>query len=952
MSESTFAIGQRWISNSEAELGLGIVKEDSGRRVVLSFPAANEERTYAADNAPLSRVVYPVGDAVKTQDNVNFTITALHNLNHCVIYHGTDESGQEISIHELDLSSHVQFSQPQDRLFAGQIDKNRQFELRTEALAHQYRLEQSSVFGLMGPRVQLLPHQIYIAHQVAQRFAPRVLLADEVGLGKTIEAGLIAHQQLLTGRAQRILIVVPDSLVHQWLVELLRRFNLHFTIMDYERFDAVTEAEEGNPFDSAQLVLCQLSMLADTSNPDIYRQACAAEWDLMIVDEAHHLQWSAEQVSAEYQCIEGLAREVAGLLLLTATPEQLGVESHFARLRLLDPERYYDLAEFQRQEAAYQPVSALVSSLLACNIAEEVNDLTSEIDHYLGSDTSKGLLNPDTFETEKQAIVDALLDLHGTGRLLFRNTRDVVTGFPERHLHAYPLASPESYNDQALGGELLTLLQAERLLGDDWLSEDSRVAWLAAWLSEHRQEKVLVICAQAETAQDLEQCLRLQYGKRSSVFHEGLSLINRDRAAAYFADEEEGAQVLICSEIGSEGRNFQFSHHLVLFDLPLNPDLLEQRIGRLDRIGQQQDVQIHVPHYENSAQEALLRWYHEGLNAFERVFPAGGSVYQAIEKELARCLKDAHDPTLLNDLIVHTQGLVATAMASLTQGRNRLLELNSCKLPVANELIADLEDGSQSLELASFMEKVFDEYGVDQQSHSADSVILNHGAEMLESHFPSLPEDGMTATYKRHRALHREDMAFLSWEHPMVLGSLDMITRSDFGNTAFCTLAYEGLPAGTLLLEAIFKISVPAPKALQVGRFLSHSYLRVVTDDNGRDFHPILDESTFNQYVGRIPKMTKQELVKRARPMITRLVAHAKTLAKSQQNAIINDAVEDMHAAMSPEQERLKRLAEVNKAIRPEELTHLLSSETILAEALGSAQLVLDAVRVAIVTES
>ena len=951
MSESTFAVGQRWISNSEAELGLGIVKENSGRRVVISFPAASEERTYAADNAPLSRVIYPVGDTVKTEEAVNFTITAQHDLNGCIIYHGSDDAGKEISVHELDLSSHVQFSQPQDRLFAGQVDKNRQFELRTEALAHQHRLEQSSVFGLMGPRVQLLPHQIYIAHQVAQRFAPRVLLADEVGLGKTIEAGLIAHQQLLTGRAQRILVIVPDSLVHQWLVELLRRFNLHFTIMDYERFDAITEAEEGNPFESAQLVLCQLSMLADQDNPDIYRQACAADWDLMIVDEAHHLQWSEQEVSAEYHCIEGLAREVAGLLLLTATPEQLGVESHFARLRLLDPERYYDLAEFKAQEATYQPVSALVTALLAYESGDGLTDFASDLDAYLGADTAKALQSAEDFDAEKQRVIDALLDLHGTGRLLFRNTRDVVTGFPERHLHRHALTASDVYNDQALNGEPLALLQAERLLGEDWLSHDTRVTWLVDWLAEHRQEKVLVICAQAETAQDLEQCLRLQHGKRSSVFHEGLSLINRDRAAAYFADDEEGAQVMVCSEIGSEGRNFQFSHHLVLFDLPLNPDLLEQRIGRLDRIGQQQDVQLHVPYYENSAQEVLLRWYHEGLNAFERVFPAGGSIYQAVSAALQRCLKDAHDDTLLTALITHTQTLVAEAMSSLEQGRNRLLELNSCKLPVANELIADLEDGSQSLELAQFMDKVFDEYGVEQQTHSADSVILSHGTEMLESHFPSLPEDGMTATYKRHRALHREDMAFLSWEHPMVLGSLDMITRSDFGNTAFCTLEYDRLPAGTLLLEAIFKISVPAPKALQVGRFLSHSYLRVVTDEQGRDFNTLLDEETFNQYVGRIPRITKQELVKQARPMINRLVIAAKKLAEAQQKNIIDSAVAEMQAAMLPEHERLQRLAEVNKAIRPEELAHLNETQLVLAEALSSGQLVLDAVRVAIVTE-
>ena len=950
MSESIFSIGQRWISNSEAELGLGIVKEELGRKVLISFPAAEEERTYAADNAPLSRVIYPIGDTVSTEAALKLTITAQHELNSCIIYHGTDEEGQEVSIHELDLSSRVQFSQPQDRLFAGQIDKNRQFELRTEALSHQHRLAQSSVLGLMGPRVQLLPHQIYIAHQVAQRHAPRVLLADEVGLGKTIEAGLIAHHQLLTGRAERIFIIVPDSLVHQWLIELLRRFNLHFSIMDHERFDAITVADEGNPFDSEQLVLCHLSMLVDS--PDIYKQACASKWDLLIVDEAHHLEWSEQDISPEYHCIEGLAAEVAGLLLLTATPEQLGVESHFARLRLLDPERYYDLAEFQRQEKAYQPVSELVTSLLNFNSADDMTGVTKDITNYLDAKAVSSLLEADHFIEERDRVIHALLDLHGTGRLLFRNTREVVSGFPSRLLHTYALSETVKTDNQASDDNLLALLQPERLLGDNWFEVDSRVSWLLDWLTDHRQEKVLVICAESSTAQDLEQYIRLQHGKRSAVFHEELSLINRDRAAAYFADEEEGAQVLICSEIGSEGRNFQFSHHLVLFDLPLNPDLLEQRIGRLDRIGQQQDVNIHVPYYKNSAQDVLLRWYHEGINSFERVFSAGGTVYNQVEKALEICLRDPTNVELSSVLIIKTAQLAELARVTLEKGRNRLLELNSCQHPVANELIADLESESQSNELASFMDKIFDEYGIEQEVHSTDSVILRPGVEMLDHHFPSLPEEGVTATYKRHRGLYREDMAFLTWEHPMVIGCLDMITSSNFGNTAFCTLEFGELDEGSLLLEAIFKISVPAPKFLQVGRYLSTSYIRVVADAEGHDLNTILNEERFNQHVGRIPKITKQALVKQARPIITNLVSHAIRLAGMQQKTIITDALASMNESIIPEHERLKRLSRVNKAIRPEELEHFSVRHASLVEALSSAQLVLDAVRVAIVTKA
>lgn len=128
-----------------------------------------------------------------------------------------------------------------------------------------------------------------------------------------------------------------------------------------------------------------------------------------------------------------------------------------------------------------------------------------------------------------------------------------------------------------------------------WLENDPRVTWLTDKIKELYPKKILIICAKANTAIALDQHLKLKMGIRCTSFHEGLSIIERDRAAAYFAEQENGAQALVCSEIGSEGRNFQFAHHLVLFDLPLNPDLVEQRIGRLDRIGQRHTIMIHVP---------------------------------------------------------------------------------------------------------------------------------------------------------------------------------------------------------------------------------------------------------------------------------------------------------------------------------------------------------------------
>ena len=381
MDASEFVIGQRWVSHSDTALGLGIVTDISGRRVTLGFPAADEERTYAIDNAPLSRIVYQIGEGIETFEGAKYIVRAVEDLGGVLLYHAEASGGEELGenieqISEVKLAGSVNFSAPQQRLFAGQFDRNGAFRLRFATIQHMDRLRASPARGLIGARTQHLQHQIYIAQEVAKRYAPRVLLADEVGLGKTIEAGLILHYQLQTGRARRALIVVPDSLIHQWLVEMLRRFNLRFSIVDQIRYDALKDNEDDvdalmshifgdedavNPFESDQLVLCSLDFLVNSKKAQT--DALKADWDLMIVDEAHHLAWSPESASPEYQVVEELSAASEGLLLLTATPEQVGVASHFARLRLLDPARFHDLQAFQEDEQQYEAINSVVRRL-------------------------------------------------------------------------------------------------------------------------------------------------------------------------------------------------------------------------------------------------------------------------------------------------------------------------------------------------------------------------------------------------------------------------------------------------------------------------------------------------------------------------------------------------------------------------------------------------------------
>lgn len=240
----TFKTGQRWISNTESQLGLGIITAVQGRTVSINFPAAEEERIYAIDNAPLSRIIYKEGDEITTNEQQKLEVTAVNEYQGLLLYTGTDETGTEFHITELSLNCFIQLNTPEQRLFSGLLDKiGFPFKLRIETLQHTSRL-QSKVRGLLGSRTNHLPHQVYIANEVAQRHAPRVLPADEVGLGKTIEAGMILHYQLHTGRANKVLIVVPDTLIHQWLVEMIRRFNLYFSIIDQNRYDDLPNPDE------------------------------------------------------------------------------------------------------------------------------------------------------------------------------------------------------------------------------------------------------------------------------------------------------------------------------------------------------------------------------------------------------------------------------------------------------------------------------------------------------------------------------------------------------------------------------------------------------------------------------------------------------------------------------------------------------------------------------------
>ena len=800
----------------------------------------------------------------------------------------------------------------------------------------------SPVRGFVGGRIDLLPHQLYIAEKVSSQRVVRALLADETGLGKTIEACLVLHRLLLTGRAGRVLVLAPEHLVHQWFVELLRRFNLTFRIVtpDYcAAFDKGT-----NPFRGDQLFICSIDLLVrDASLGD---HALGGGWDMVVVDEAHHLR----KGGTAYGLVGKLSAGAGGLLLLTATPEQLGLEDHFARLQLLDPHRYAGFEQYKRELDMLQEVCAYITGFLAehhidldATPPESVSLPVPE--KFLRINGGAEGVNADR-DVPSRAVsmpLDLLIDLFGTGSTMFRNTRRNIAGFPERAVHIVPLGG-----DAEAIGRLRAEFESDSgsssdKKGTDIFPEDPRVAWLVQLLKKQKDEKFLVICSTKGKALSLQQAVQGRYKVDVAMFHEEMTILQSDRNAAWFS-EEKGARVLISSEMGSEGRNFQFCHSIVLFDLPMNPELVEQRIGRLDRIGQRAKVHIYAPYVTGTPQEALCRWYHEGVDAFGKNQPSAARVFETQYRELAALVgAPSVDESSLRILLETSRELVGRYSAQMLNARDKLFEMASFNPVISREIIAEIRATDNNHKASAIMEHLFERYGIAGEEAGPKKQALI--TEYVTDHAFPLPRgERPVITYDRQTALDREEVEFLTIDHPMVRDALDLYLSSDHATTAFALLP-DPLTR-ELAIESIFIIECIAPAHCPSQRFLPPVPLRLVVNhacvDVTASYPPAIIRSHGTN--GAIRRFVANR--KAAETAVPKMIRASAAFAAARAQTVIEKAVETMRTVLDRETARLRFLnrSAADSISRAIDQCELEKSE--LEKAFLSARIRLDAMRV------
>ena len=939
-----FVPGQRWISSAEPELGLGTVLRVEGRGVQVLFAKAGVLRPYAVDSAPLLRAEFRAGQRVAGK-GLAFLVERVEVRDGLLVYRG---EGRELEEGQLDDEQSV--SQADDRLMGGRTDSVAQFELRLEGLRRRAAARRSPTWGVSATRIGLVPHQLRVAGIASARRPPRVLLADEVGLGKTIEAGLIIARQLATGRASRVLLLLPDALVYQWFVELLRRFNLSFSIYDEERCEALASTDEDapederNPFEDEQLVIADFGFLE--GSPKYAQKLLDAPWDLLVVDEAHHLAWSPDATSPRYAMVEKLAAAIPGVILLTATPEQLGRSGHFARLRLLDPQRYHDLDGYLAEADSYQSLSKIADHLLDGEALDDAQRTTlTEAFHHDPALTAQ--LVDSTKPANARELLAALIDRHGTGRAMFRSNRAGVGGFPQREpeWHLLDADTLQESTRQSLLAEFHADIQQPPALIEVDYSADPRVDALLTLLDQHPEDKFLLICRTQAKVRALEEALRSKSGIKVARFHEGLGIIQRDRNAAYFA-QPDGARLLLCAEIGSEGRNFQFAHQLILWDLPLDPDLLEQRIGRLDRIGQKHTINIHIFAVADSAQHVLARWYDEGVNAF-RASPADGrellrhygEPLTQLAAEHARG-DDSRDQEL-DALLLETRASHESLAALVQSGRDHLLELAASRDLHADELQQAFRREDEDQGRDSFVQRLLEAFGIHAEELGHDVLLLDPQYLSTDA-LPGFADGPQSVTFSREVALARDDLPLLRLDHPMVAGALDLALSGEQGNAAF--MVDDGLPARTALLQAIFVLECVADRQLDAERFLPTLPIVVTVDTKLAehiDFQP--SDIALRRAASRTIEVARYR--KFLGKLVPPMLARAETLASTHGQASIDAAVTLATDTLDAELSRLVALHAVNPSVSEAEVATLADERAQLLAALPTSRLRLDAVR-------
>ena len=699
-------------------------------------------------------------------------------------------NGKVITVAEGDLRPHV-LDDPRSRAQSGRLGSARQFALAVTARRYEVEQLTNDLVSLGESRVDLKPHQVSVVHRVVSDYPHRYLLCDEVGLGKTIEAGLVLKELRARGGAARCIAIVPPNLIRQWQFELKSKFNEVFSILntDTVRYLKSSQGYEGNPFEKFDSVIVSSGWI---SGEPWSKLMAEVPWDMVIVDEAHHarvrISGKKREETRLYRAVRAVVSPDAfskrAALFLTATPMQLDSKELYSLVELLDPALFPTVEHFERHRADVPGLSRLVHDLTLHGFpppGEDPDEVIERVASWLGRDADEIAAELSAGEQSVAQVCENLASRHLLSEVLIRNRKKIIGGFMPRHAHRWEvnptrdeveaLNAVEEYvregfaradrtHDMAVGFVMVIFqklmassIRALRVSLDrrrkrlensavkpalgkrraaliedieegldrdefvaglldevsaadaeeahelarlvellDALPTDSKGDVLVEQLIElAKQEpapKVLLFTEFRETQEYLRGRLE-SMGWDVNLFHGQLKPESKDASVDAFRTAA-GPSILLSTEAGGEGRNFQFCHLLVNYDLPWNPMRVEQRIGRVDRIGQAETVQVFNFWVKGTIEERVLNVLEQRINVFEETVGGLDPILGDTERDLGKILRLGGEERelALAQFEEQVERRMRNARSADEKLRDFIMETKSYTREIAEQLVA------------------------------------------------------------------------------------------------------------------------------------------------------------------------------------------------------------------------------------------------------------------------
>jgi ERCC4-related helicase len=687
---------------------------------------------------------------------------------------------------------------------------------------------------LSNSRTRLLPHQIEATHRIVNSLKPRFILADEVGLGKTIEAGLVVKELMLRRGYERVIVSVPAPLAVQWQQEMKSKFNEDFTILTRKNFATISAS-----WNRHKRIITSIDFIKN----ERYAEAVLSNrWDIAVFDEAHRLRRDYSKVTRAYAFAEKLSANVEAFLLLSATPFRGKLEELYYLVRLVDPhllgphssfmqeygkESTFDLREklsrvlVRRRKVEVGGFTKRFATTIRFELSPEERAFYDATTEYVRREYNLAM------QTKNRAIGFIMIVFQ---KLLDSSTRALMNALEkrramlERNIHSSPYLSivaqnlseeeldldeiddleeaVESLEDeirrsiQETRKEILTLnrlLHLGRAIG-----QDRKLLHLRETLVRLRKEghKKFIIFTQFRSTQDYLGANLTDFSV--TPFHGSLNMQQKEDAIREFRDLTE---ILICTEAGGEGRNLQFGNILINYDLPWSPLKIEQRIGRIHRFGQAKDVYIFNFSTRDTVAERVLEVLENKIRLFEESIGPSDALLGALEDEA----------DFQGRLMEFVTGVKTKEEFDAELGEKLLLaERGYGKL---NELVTpqcldfNLDDyyshtrGRRAVDNDE-IEKLTLNY---LEISGSDEYILKREESPLSKAEYTVSRKGESprpATFRSEVALENEAFEFLAAGHPLVENALHFfLNRKDLRSI-------QCLPAGNGLIPGYYFIAI------------------------------------------------------------------------------------------------------------------------------------------------